>query len=77
MYLNAVRTLRCQRDRHSDQLLVQDIDGTGFEQRLMKSPVGLHHVRCILVELLHPSEILHIKHVSDSFSVSYKALPTI
>jgi hypothetical protein len=37
MQLNAVRTLRCQRDRHRHQLLVQDIDGTGFERLLSKA----------------------------------------
>ena len=69
MYLNAVRTLRCQRDRHRYQLLVQDIEGAVFEQLCIKSPESLHHIRRILIELLELSEISHIKHVSDSFSV--------
>jgi len=30
----------------------------------------------LLLELLESSEILHIKHVSDSFSVLSKVLPT-
>jgi hypothetical protein len=76
MQLNTVRTLRCQRDGYRDQLLVQDINGTGFERLLIKRPEGFHRIWYILIELLEPSEILHIKHVSDSILVLYKALLT-
>src|SRR5258708_23838993 len=77
MQLNAVWALRSQRNGHSHQVLVQDINGTVFERLFVKSPKGFHRFRCILVELLQPSEIFHIKHVGDSILVLNKALPTI
>jgi hypothetical protein len=63
MQLNAKRTLRCQRNGYCHQLLVQDIDGTGFERLFIKGPEGFHGIRCILIELLEASEILYIKHM--------------
>ena len=69
MQLNAIWALRSQRNGHSHQLLVQDINGTVFERLLVKSPKGFHRFRCILIELLQPSEIFHIKHLVDSILV--------
>ena len=48
-----------------------------FERLFVKSPKGFHRFRCILIELLQPSEIFHIKHVGDSILVLGKALPTM
>src|SRR5271170_5402541 len=77
MQLNAVRTLRCQRNGHRHQLLVQDIDCALFERFFIEGPKGLHCFRCVCIELLQPSEVLHIKHVANSISVLCKASPRI
>jgi len=69
MQLNAVWALRSQRNGNRHQLLVQDINGTIFERLFVKSPKGFHRFRCILIELLEPSEIFHIKHVVTPFWV--------
>jgi hypothetical protein len=52
MQLNAVWALRSQRNGHSHQLLVQDVNGTVFERFFVKSPKGFHRFRCILIEPL-------------------------
>ena len=67
---------QCRKDTAlSAQLLVLDMDGTFFERLFIKGPEGFHRIRCILIELLEPSEILHIKHVSDCIVVLGKAPP--
>src|SRR5260370_15781319 len=77
MKLDAVGALRLQRKGYRHQLLVQVIDGAVFDRLFVKSQKGFHRFRCILIELLQPSEIFHIKHVGDSILVLGKALPTM
>src|SRR5260370_19200902 len=73
----AIGILGSQRNGHSHQLLVQDINGTVFERLFVKSPKGFNGFRFILIEPLQRSEIFHIKHLGDSILVLGKALPTM
>src|SRR5260370_14439330 len=77
MKLDAVGALRRQANGYRHQMVVEDNNGSVFERLFVKSPKGFHRFRCILIELLQPSEIFHIKHVGDSILVLGKALPTM